>query len=129
MSKPMAPRNTENSSKWALSNFKEWFNSYNRRNESDPCPPEVFSPECSKEVLKWLSIFVNEMWSKDGDLYPPKVIQSLLAGIVGSMKLENPRYPTFLSKEDPAFSRFQVTVDNLFRNLCSYGVGVKSCHT
>ena len=45
------------------------------------------------------------------------------------MKLENPSYPNFLNKEDPAFSTFQVTLDNLFRSLCSDGVGVTSCHT
>lgn len=45
------------------------------------------------------------------------------------MELKNPSYPNFLSKEDPAFSTFQITLDNLFQNLCTNGVGVESCHT
>ena len=69
------------------------------------------------------------MRSKDGDPYPPKTIQSLLTGIVHSVKLENPSYPNFLNKEDPAFSTFQVMMDNLFWNLRSDRVGVMSCHT
>ena len=45
------------------------------------------------------------------------------------MELKNPSYPNFLSKEDLAFSTFQITLDNLFQNLCTDGVGVESCHT
>ena len=45
-----------------------------------------------------------------------------------SVKLESPSYPNFLNKKDPAFSTFQVTLDNLYRSLSSDGVGVTSCH-
>ena len=124
--------NTKECSKWALSNFTEWFNSYNRRNKINPSLPKFFPTNAQKKYLnKWLSIFVSDTQSKDGDLYLLKTIQSpgivqsplpgivqsllagivhslagivqYLAGIVHSMKLENPNYTNFLSKEDPVF--------------------------
>ena len=82
-------------------------------------PKEMFN--------KWLCIFVNKTYSKDGNLYSPKTIQSLLAKIVHSVTLENPTCPNFLSIEDPALFTFQIVLDKLFGNLHSYGDRVKSC--
>ena len=39
ISKPMWLPETPKTSKWALSNSKEWVNSYNKRNKNDSCPP------------------------------------------------------------------------------------------
>ena len=50
------------------------------RNLSDTFPCEILTPTCCKEVLnKSLCIFLNEASSRTADLYPPKMIQSLLA--------------------------------------------------
>ena len=73
--------------------------------------------------------FINETRSRTGAPYPPKTIQSLLAGILDSMRILNPSYPNFLNKEDPAFSTFQVTLDNLLKCLCYDGVGAQCAHT
>ena len=39
------------------------------------------------------------------------------------MRIQNPTYLNFFNKDDPAFSTFQVTLDNLFKCLRSDGVG------
>ena len=118
MSKLQIPKNTEKSCKWALTNLTDWFEDYNARNPNNPCPGEILTCECSKEVLiKWLSVFVNETRSKNGDQYPPKNIQSLLGGILHSMRMENPKYPIFLDREDSSFTSFLLTLDNLFKSL------------
>ena len=57
------------------------------------------------------------------------MIQSLLAGILRSMRILNLSYPNIFNKEDPAFSAFQVTLDNLFKFLCYDSVGAQSAHT
>ena len=130
MSMPQVPKNTEKSSKWAMGNLKDWFEDYNSRNPNSTWPSEVLTPTCSKEVLnKWLCVFINKTRSKTGDPYPPKMIQSLLAGILRSMRLLNSSYPNFFNKEDPAFTTFQVTLDNLFKCLRSEGVGAQSANT
>ena len=45
------------------------------------------------------------------------------------MRLENSDYPNFLDKDDPAFSTFLITLDNLFKALRADGIGTNSLHT
>ena len=124
------PKNTEISTRWAMKNFQDWHKDYNERNFGDQCPDKLLLPTCSKELLnKWLSVYVTETRSKDGSCYPPKSIYSLLTGIFRHMKNLNPAYPNFISKDDPAFSSFHITVDNLFKCLRKDGVGSESRHT
>ena len=124
------PKNTEISTRWAMKNFQDWHKDYNERNFGDRCPDELLLPTCSKELLnKWLLVYVTETRSKDGSCYPPKSIYSLLTGIFRHMKNLNPAYPNFISKDNPAFSSFHITVDNLFKCLRKDGVGSESRHT
>ena len=67
--------------------------------------------------------------SHTGEAYPPTTVYSLLLGVLHYMKSENPFYPNFLDKNNPAFSTFTVTVDNLFKNLWTSGVGATSKQT
>ena len=39
------------------------------------------------------------------------------------MKSENPMYPNFLEKSNAVFAEFTTTIDNLFKNLRSSGIG------
>ena len=110
MAKPFVPKNTKQSSKWAMTNLEEWFHNYNSRNPDDTCPEEFLLPSCPPDILcKWLCIFVTETRSKRGKEYHPKTIMSLLAGILRCMRANNPHYPNFLSKENPSFTSFHVT--------------------
>ena len=130
MAKPQLPKNTVSSCKWAMCNFREWFADYNRRNPDNICPEVLLTASCSKAILsKWLCVFVNETRSKSGDAYSPKSIYALLTSILRHMRLENSDYPNFLDKDDPAFSTFLITLDNLFKALRADGIGTKSLHT
>uniref|UniRef100_A0A1X7TT57 DUF3504 domain-containing protein n=1 Tax=Amphimedon queenslandica TaxID=400682 RepID=A0A1X7TT57_AMPQE len=130
MAKTQMTKNTEKSSKWAMANFVEWFHEYNKRNEDATCPEEVITPSCSKDLLnKWLCVYISETRNKSGELYPPSTIQSLLSGILRYMRQENPSYPNFFSKDDPAFSTFQATLNNVFKSLRSGGIGAEASHT
>ena len=75
-------KNSALSSKWALTNFNQWFEDYNERNQNCKCPEELLSPCCSTEILnRWLCVYVVETRNQNGDLYPPKTIYALLCGI------------------------------------------------
>uniref|UniRef100_A0A1X7V8G3 Uncharacterized protein n=1 Tax=Amphimedon queenslandica TaxID=400682 RepID=A0A1X7V8G3_AMPQE len=130
MAKTQMTKNTEKSSKWAMANFVEWFHEYNKRNEDATCPKEVITPSCSKDLLnKWLCVYLSETRNKSGELYPPSTIQSLLSGMLRYMRQENPSYPNFFSKDDPAFSMFQATLNNVFKSLRSGSIGAEASHT
>ena len=45
------------------------------------------------------------------------------------MRVANPSYPNFLDTNDPEFKTFTTTLDNLFKDLRSRGVGAASSHT
>ena len=58
------------------------------------------------------------------------MLQCLLAGILGHMRETNPNYPNFFSKEDPDFTSFHITLDNLFKSLRrADGIGTESSLT
>ena len=73
MSKQKVPKNTEKTSKWAMTNMTEWLNDYNTRNTDAKCPDEFLTPSCLKENLcKWLCVFVNETRAKTEPHIHPK---------------------------------------------------------
>lgn len=87
-------------------------------------------PMCSTAVLsKWLLIFVAETQNYWGDVYPPRTLYCLLCGTLRHMCVENPEYPNFLDKKDPAFTGFLNTVDEVFKSLWASGVGSASSPT
>ena len=69
-----------------------------------------------------------ETRNKEGKIYSPKTLYSLLSGILRFMTTKNPRYPNFLDKSYPDFTEFHCTIDNLFRRLRE-GVGAGSKQT
>ena len=124
LSKPKMPKNTSTSTRWAMKNLTDWFNHYNAANQENQCPEEVLLPSCSAETLnKWLCVYAVETRSHTGEAYPPSTVYSLLCGILRYMKSENPMYPNFLEKSNPVFAEFTTTIDNLFKNLRSSGIG------
>ena len=108
-------KNIEVSSKWAMKNFTEWFHDYNKRNSDLPCPESILtsSPPSKEELSKFLTIFIAETRNQNGEKYLPRTVYALLSG---SMVAENPQYPNFLCKSDPAFKTFHTAMDNLITN-------------
>ncbi len=124
------PKTTGYSSRWALKTLRDWFDDFQERNPDSPCPHSLLTPTATKEVLnKYLTVFIAEARSQNGDRYPPRTIYSLLTGILRWMRTQNASYPNFLDKKDPAFSTFRTGLDNLFKQLKSNGVGSDSQHT
>ena len=130
LEKPHMAKNTEVSSKWAMKNLTEWFLDYNKWNPDLPCPESILtsSPPSKEELSKFLTIFIAETRNQNGEKYP-RTVYALLSGIIRSMVAENPQYPNFLCKSDPAFKTFHTAMDNLFKKLKSDGVGADAKHT
>ena len=131
LEKPHMAKNTEVSSKWAMKDLTEWFLDYKKRNPDLPCPESILtsSPPSKEELSKFLTIFIAETRNQNGEKYPPRTVYALLSGIIRSMVAENPQYPNFLCKSDPAFKTFHTAMDNLFKKLKSDGVGADAKHT
>ena len=111
LSKVKMTKNTIQSTRWTMKN-------------------EILLSSCFFDTLsKWLCVYVAETRSQTGEAYPPTTVHSLLSGILRHMKSVNPMYPNFFDKNDPSFFTFNVTLDNLFKNLRSEGVGATSKHT
>ena len=66
------------------------------------------------------------MRKKDGSEYPPKTIYQLLTGLLRHMCALNPLCPNFLDTDNQAFASLHTAIDNVFRGLCSSGVGASS---
>ena len=71
-------------------------------------------------IITLLCVYAVETRSHTGESYPPSTIYSVLCGILRYMKSEN---PNFLEKSNPVFAEFTTTIDNLFKNLQSSGIG------
>ena len=74
-------------------------------------------------------MFVTETRTLNGENYPPRTLYSLLTGVLRHMRAQNPSYPNFLDRKNPAFSELTTVLDNLFKTLRCSGVGAKATHT
>ena len=74
-------------------------------------------------------MFVAETQNNNSENYPPHSINSILSGILHHMRTENPKYPNFLSGQDPEFQPFKTALDNIYKKLTTDGVGAESSHT
>ena len=51
--------------------------------------------------------------------------QQFIHYCVREMRVRNPNYPNFFQKDDPDFTRFHNTLDNLFKQLRKDGIGAE----
>ncbi len=138
--KPQVPKNTDVSTRWAMKNFRDWYEDYNTRNPSNRCPEELMLSSCSLALLnKWLCVFVSETRNQNGEKYPLRTIYSLLTGVLRHMRAESPLYPNFLEKNSPAdFARsldkdccvlfFNIT-ESAFAYEEGRSIGSCNCHS
>lgn len=124
-SRYLKPVNTDRSTKWALKVFKLWCKERNQRFPEDAVPGDFFATTDPSVINKHLSRFAVETRKTDGSKYRPATIHQLLCGVLRHMREVNPGCINFLNKKDPCFKQLQGTLDVLFHQLHSEGLGTK----
>ena len=124
------PSNTVKNTEWALSCFREWRSARNSAPGDGQrlCPADLLENPVVEDLNYWLSRFVAEVRNQEGKSYTPRSIHQILCGLQRHMLSKCPTAPKILNKEDPRFSDFRSTVDTVFRQLCSEGVGIEVRH-
>ena len=73
------PKNSALNRKWAIRYLNDWLVDYNKSHPESPCPPEILSSSCPKDVLsKWLRVFVLETRNQRGKSIHQNFIKSTL---------------------------------------------------
>ena len=129
LEKKFIPKNTDSSTKWALSNFLSWRDKRNAVHPGNQVPPDLLVCSDATVLSKWLTLYVAETRKRDGGQYPPKSIYSLLTGLLRHMRCRNVSCPNFLDTGNPKFASFHNALDNVFRQLRSKGVGAEARQT
>ena len=120
--------NTERSTSWAVTTFKQWMKERNKACPNDLCPDNFLEANHSNDVSnlqRWLCRFVIEARKQGGEPYPPTTLQSLLSGLLRYMRERRGDTPDFLSKKDARFRDLQRTLESTFSELRKKGVGAE----
>lgn len=132
ISKGFTPQNTAKNTKWAISTFQQWIYSRNQRttagetiNPNILCAP--VDADC-KELCRALCLFVLEARKTNGEPYPAKTVDHLLAGLLQYARSVQSTFPNFLDPKDARFKKLQGTMDTHFRHLRSDGIGAAVKH-
>ena len=132
LGKKFVPKNTESSTKWALTNYLLWRDKRNATFSDKPSEQvlqDLLASKDAAEISKWFTFYVAETRRKDGSEYPPKTIYLLLTGLLRHMRSRNAACPNFLDTSDPSFAAFHNALDNVFRGLRTRGVGAQARQT
>ena len=125
LSKTFIPKNTENSTKWAMDNFMSWMSNRNKSSE-EKCPETLLEDMEPATLNKWLSTFVAETRKVNGERYPPTTLHLLLSGLQRHMKaVDKQKAPNIFAKNDATFQTLHNTMDSVYRKLRSDGVGAQ----
>ena len=122
LSKGFTPQNTDRSTRWALTNFKDW------ANERKINPESILLSTDPNVLNKHLARFIVETRKTNGQSYPPSTLHQLLCGLLRYMRQKNPHVPNFLDKSDTRFKPLQSTMDCFFNKLHAGGVGRQVQH-
>ena len=120
--------NTERSTSWAVTTFKQWMKERNKACPNDLCPDDFLEANHSNDVSnlqRWLCRFVVEARKQGGEPYPPTTLQSLLSGLLRYMRERRGDTPDFLSKKDVRFQDLRGTLESTFSELHKKGVGAE----
>ena len=127
--KGFVPENTQATTRWALRNFQAWSSWHAETSPDDPVPEDLLEKCVPEELDKWLSLYIMETRREDGQPFPSKSIDGLLAGLKRHMKTQNKYPPNIFSEEDPCFSNLRGTRDTVSRKLWEEGVGTSTKET
>ena len=103
ISQGYVPRNTQKNTEWAVRVFLEWRAARNKSDPSNHCPEDLLQKPDVQKLNYWLCRFVTEVRKKDGQPYPPKTIQQILAALQRKMLDINPDAVKFLDSSQSAF--------------------------
>ena len=103
----VVPKNTHNSSQWALQNFNTW--ATNRSSLGHPVPERLLESHDAKLLCKYLSLYVMETRREDGKPYHPSTIRVLLSGINRILQANKAPF-SVLDKSNPDFRDFDVNL-------------------
>ena len=70
--------NTKRNTEWSRRVFAEWRAS---RDDEEVCPPDILENPNIKKLNFWIPRFINEVRCIDGQPYPPRTINQILAGL------------------------------------------------
>ena len=122
LSKGYTPANTSRSTKWALN---VWCQARNQCYPEDTVPEHLLA-SCDPLLLNThLARFAVEARKTTGESYPPATVHQLLCELLRYMRENVPGCPK-LDKKDSRFQPLQGTLDTLFHQLHSDGVGVQT---
>ena len=94
--------------------------------DADKCPETLLEDMDREQLNKWLSAYVAELRKVNGEPYPPSTLQSLLSGLLRYMRsVDEKRAPNIFAKSNPAFKELHCTMDSVYKQLCSDGVGAE----
>ena len=103
----VVPKNTSENTKWAIRNFESGQQWRRKHSPVDPVPDDLL--ECNDPTLlnKWLSLYMMETRRVDGEKFPSKSLDLLLAGLLRYTRDKNPFAVNFLDDKDPNFVRLR----------------------
>ena len=122
LSKGVTPANTDNSTRWALSNSESWKQARNKKYPDDLIPEDLLTSNHPTLLNRHLSRFVLETRKSNGECDLPKTLHPLLCGILRHMSI-NPGCPNFLEKKDSRFKELHGVMYSHFHQLHSTGIG------
>ena len=127
-SKGVLPKNKLKNDKWAYRVFDDWVKERITICEEYRCPDDLLKTSDAELLEKWVSYFEMEVRKKDGSKYPPSTIHLILCGLQTIMHRSSDSLFNVLDKKDVRFRGFRGTMETVFQQLHSEGVGVKRNH-
>ena len=130
LGKGFVPKATKKNTGWAIKNFQEWRRSRNEEFPANECPETIIDagPWNKGTLCYWLCRYVVETRRADGLKYPPATLYQLLSGLSRHMRAVDRYAPNIMDSSIPEFKELHSTVDSLFRQLRSEGVGAEVKH-
>ena len=111
------PKNTEKNTAWAVKVWKDWALSRQKSCPGQQSEWPVHLYLATPELLNyWLSKFVLEARTKNGDYHPPNTLYSICCGLLRYVREIKPALNFF---KDSVFKGFQNIIDSEMKRLTS----------
>ena len=109
--------------------FCEWRDQRNSKEDSCYCPDDLLDDPVPEKLNYWLCRFISEVRRQDGNPYPPRTINQILAGLQRHILEVSPNTPKLLDKSISIYRDLHRTCDAVYRQLHSDGIGMNVQHS